>query len=298
MNSSVALVYRILRLQIKIPLHPHEFSYEMARPDEISSDDHAYESDASDDPSMDNYYQEVRMVEYLRLHPYIGLSGVPAVSSVEYLADSGRIEKRTSTARKLESVFIIKRPGYNYDGTFYRSSFRRNEVEMKSGRKARQNLVPEASNFFTVSQFNFYLLKLLNLLKYRGRISYTYTEFEYIPLSIQVFFHAPLIITAIVVFLVVLTFDSELSIDAIKDEIEKLPERKFDGTGENRECTICLEQYENGDSVRELPCKHLFHTGCIDSWLMTSLRCPICRHSVSKLTETHGFEVYRNINYV
>lgn len=32
-------------------------------------------------------------------------------------------------------------------------------------------------------------------------------------------------------------------------------------------CAICLEHFEQGDSVRRLPCKHIFHTCCIDEWL-------------------------------
>ena len=33
-------------------------------------------------------------------------------------------------------------------------------------------------------------------------------------------------------------------------------------------CVICLEPFDNGESVRRLPCKHVFHTRCIDEWLM------------------------------
>lgn len=38
----------------------------------------------------------------------------------------------------------------------------------------------------------------------------------------------------------------------------------------------------NTDSVslcppRRLPCMHLFHQGCVDQWLATSRKCPICR---------------------
>lgn len=30
---------------------------------------------------------------------------------------------------------------------------------------------------------------------------------------------------------------------------------------------MCKEDYEGGESVRQLPCNHLFHDGCIVPWL-------------------------------
>ncbi|KYN02206.1 PREDICTED: uncharacterized protein LOC108774447 [Cyphomyrmex costatus] len=42
-------------------------------------------------------------------------------------------------------------------------------------------------------------------------------------------------------------------------------------------CTICLSEFEDCESVRRLPCMHLFHIDCVDRWLCTNKRCPICR---------------------
>lgn len=55
-----------------------------------------------------------------------------------------------------------------------------------------------------------------------------------------------------------------------------------------RECALCLSDFEVGDLVRILPCGHCFHQAeitnhCmgIDCWLLKSKRlCPICRMSI------------------
>eukprot|EP00752_Nemacystus_decipiens_P014147 g12580.t1 len=43
-------------------------------------------------------------------------------------------------------------------------------------------------------------------------------------------------------------------------------------------CAICLETYEDGDSLTGLPCRHSFHTECIQPWLSgKSALCPMCK---------------------
>ncbi|XP_031716212.1 E3 ubiquitin-protein ligase RNF165 isoform X4 [Anarrhichthys ocellatus] len=48
-------------------------------------------------------------------------------------------------------------------------------------------------------------------------------------------------------------------------------------TDVDEKCTICLSMLEDAEDVRRLPCMHLFHQGCVDQWLATSRKCPICR---------------------
>ncbi|XP_063746190.1 E3 ubiquitin-protein ligase ARK2C isoform X2 [Eleginops maclovinus] len=48
-------------------------------------------------------------------------------------------------------------------------------------------------------------------------------------------------------------------------------------TDVDEKCTICLSMLEDSEDVRRLPCMHLFHQGCVDQWLATSRKCPICR---------------------
>lgn len=42
-------------------------------------------------------------------------------------------------------------------------------------------------------------------------------------------------------------------------------------------CSICLCDFENDVFVRQLPCKHVYHTGCIDRWFQEHSNCPVCR---------------------
>lgn len=73
---------------------------------------------------------------------------------------------------------------------------------------------------------------------------------------------------------------------AREDTIEALPTRKFvkdirAGLGpDDSGCQICMEDFEEGDELRTLPCFHLFHAKCIDQWLKEKSVCPTCRHKV------------------
>ncbi|XP_078084136.1 E3 ubiquitin-protein ligase ARK2C [Mustelus asterias] len=57
----------------------------------------------------------------------------------------------------------------------------------------------------------------------------------------------------------------------------KEPKEVEEDTDFDEKCTICLCMLEEGEDVRRLPCMHLFHQVCVDQWLATSKKCPICR---------------------
>ncbi|KAL6960777.1 RING-type E3 ubiquitin transferase [Sarracenia purpurea var. burkii] len=63
---------------------------------------------------------------------------------------------------------------------------------------------------------------------------------------------------------------------ASKASIEAMPVVNI--TEQGLECAICLAEFEVGGEAREMPCKHRYHSGCIEKWLGIHGSCPICRY--------------------
>ncbi|KAK6940120.1 Zinc finger, RING-type [Dillenia turbinata] len=60
------------------------------------------------------------------------------------------------------------------------------------------------------------------------------------------------------------------------------------------ECAICLQKLEEGDSLREIKCKHVFHKDCLGRWLQHDLAtCPLCRALVLPEEEMIKFKLHR-----
>ena len=49
---------------------------------------------------------------------------------------------------------------------------------------------------------------------------------------------------------------------------------------DSNECPICLAEFKSGDNLKKLPCGHLFHKNCIQSWFIRKMICPNCKTSV------------------
>eukprot|EP00747_Dinoflagellata_sp_TGD_P026885 gnl/TRDRNA2_/TRDRNA2_132249_c0_seq1.p1 gnl/TRDRNA2_/TRDRNA2_132249_c0~~gnl/TRDRNA2_/TRDRNA2_132249_c0_seq1.p1 ORF type:complete len:295 (+),score=41.33 gnl/TRDRNA2_/TRDRNA2_132249_c0_seq1:75-959(+) len=66
---------------------------------------------------------------------------------------------------------------------------------------------------------------------------------------------------------------------ATQEQIAALPccdHRKELFGDDGMSCAVCLDDFAEGESLRQLPCKHYFHCRCIDEWLTRSKRCPLC----------------------
>ena len=58
-----------------------------------------------------------------------------------------------------------------------------------------------------------------------------------------------------------------------------------DGLVEGTECSVCLGEFEEDESLRLLPkCSHAFHIPCIDTWLRSHTNCPMCRAPIINST--------------
>ncbi|KAK8533916.1 hypothetical protein V6N13_028394 [Hibiscus sabdariffa] len=74
---------------------------------------------------------------------------------------------------------------------------------------------------------------------------------------------------------------------ASRASIEAMPRIKVEESGSG--CSICLEEFEVDEEAREMPCKHVFHSGCIEKWLQIHGSCPICRFLMpAETVETRG----------
>uniref|UniRef100_A0A0D9XG23 RING-type domain-containing protein n=1 Tax=Leersia perrieri TaxID=77586 RepID=A0A0D9XG23_9ORYZ len=51
--------------------------------------------------------------------------------------------------------------------------------------------------------------------------------------------------------------------------------------GNTEQCVICRVEFEDGDSLVALSCKHSYHPECINQWLQINKVCPMCSAEVS-----------------
>ncbi|CAH8369091.1 unnamed protein product [Eruca vesicaria subsp. sativa] len=67
---------------------------------------------------------------------------------------------------------------------------------------------------------------------------------------------------------------------------------KTDGVVEGTDCSVCLSEFEEEETLRLLPkCRHAFHVPCIDTWLRSHTNCPVCRAPVVAVSDDGGDNV-------
>lgn len=67
-----------------------------------------------------------------------------------------------------------------------------------------------------------------------------------------------------------------------QDRTNKLPVKVFrKKSAEDTNCAVCVDEIEDGESVKQLPCGHVYHVKCIDEWLSRySSLCPLCKYNL------------------
>ena len=50
-------------------------------------------------------------------------------------------------------------------------------------------------------------------------------------------------------------------------------------------CSVCQDTITLEEDVRQIiHCEHNFHKGCIDTWFVRNVHCPVCRHDIRETT--------------
>lgn len=49
-------------------------------------------------------------------------------------------------------------------------------------------------------------------------------------------------------------------------------------------CSICMEDFTQGENISVLDCGHIFHFGCIDEWGKRKAECALCRKAIKFLS--------------
>lgn len=69
------------------------------------------------------------------------------------------------------------------------------------------------------------------------------------------------------------------------DTLASLPSTNYKSKvtedGERESCVICRLDFEEGEPVTLLSCKHSYHSECINNWLKINKVCPVCSAEVS-----------------
>ncbi|KAJ0040622.1 hypothetical protein Pint_27630 [Pistacia integerrima] len=79
---------------------------------------------------------------------------------------------------------------------------------------------------------------------------------------------------------------------SVIDSIAVFKYKSYDGLIDGTECSVCLTEFQEDESLRLLPkCSHAFHMPCIDTWLRSHKNCPLCRAPIISGVVAQGSEL-------
>lgn len=76
----------------------------------------------------------------------------------------------------------------------------------------------------------------------------------------------------------------DVKLTITQEELDKIPILDFSEIKtDEKTCSICLDEFDKESKIRKINCQHLFHSECIDKWLLeNNYKCPVCRSSIAK----------------
>jgi Ring finger domain len=80
------------------------------------------------------------------------------------------------------------------------------------------------------------------------------------------------------------TYQSSSGFLKAKVKPEDADKDSSESSDDEPHCSICLGEYEDGEKLVMLPCKHIYHDDCISSWCQNHTRCPLCNIDLENAT--------------
>ncbi|TXG66517.1 hypothetical protein EZV62_007792 [Acer yangbiense] len=79
--------------------------------------------------------------------------------------------------------------------------------------------------------------------------------------------------------------------EALIKSITVVKYKKGDGLVEGTDCSVCLSEFVEDESLRLLPkCNHAFHLPCIDTWFKSHSNCPLCRSNIQQTVSVNQYQ--------
>jgi hypothetical protein len=80
-----------------------------------------------------------------------------------------------------------------------------------------------------------------------------------------------------------------------EDEIRRASISYRTNTNLDEICAICQDDIELNQEIRKLThCNHYFHKNCIDTWFISNVHCPTCRHDIRDVGQNNPPTVPEN----
>ncbi|CAF0824947.1 unnamed protein product [Didymodactylos carnosus] len=88
-----------------------------------------------------------------------------------------------------------------------------------------------------------------------------------------------------------------------KNQINQISTDKFNkssssqsASSEENTCSICYDNFEDGQTLHIYPCIHKFHQDCSSRWLSENNVCPVCRLPPVTVENTARRTIHRSHN--